>query len=180
DLCIGAFLCVGTLCGWGAAYAVDAWRRRRAGLMAGATEIPPLRRIAAWPLRLMMIQLALIYFVNGAMKTGEAWRNGTALYYALNLDHFYRVPAQGVVTWLQWRGVLPVLPGLTRYWELCFPLALLGAALRAYEAERAAGRWEAVPPWQRIGSWAVLGVGAVAAVAMAHDVITAALAGLAV
>jgi hypothetical protein len=180
DLVIRAFLFLGMLSGWGEAYSIDAWRRRRAALMAGATAIPPFRRIAAWPLRLMMVQLTIIYFVNGALKTGDAWRNGTALYYALNLDHFYRVPAQNVVTWLQWVGVLPVLTWLTRYWELCFPLALLGAALRAYEAERAAGRWEAVPPWQRIGSWAVLGLGGLAAVALAYDVITAAVAGLGV
>jgi hypothetical protein len=180
DLVIRAFLFLGMLSGWGEAYSVDAWRRRRAALLGGATEIPPLRRIAAWPLRLMMVQLAVIYFVNGAMKTGQAWRNGTALYYALNLDHFYRVPAQSVVTWLQWLGVLPMLTWLTRYWELCFPVALLGAALRAYEAERAAGRWEAVPEWRRTGSWAALGAGGVAAMALGYDPIIAVVGGLGV
>ena len=179
DLVIRAFLFLGMLSGWGEAYSVDAWRRRRAALLAGATEIPPLRRIAAWPLRLMMVQLTVIYFANGALKTGDVWRNGTALYYALNLDHFYRVPAQSVVTWLQWGGVLPVMTWLTRYWEYLFPLALLGAALRAYEAERAAGRWELVPVWQRIGSWAALGAGGVAAAGEAYDAKTAAVAALA-
>lgn len=180
DLVIRASLFLGMLSGWGEAYSVDAWHRRRETLLAGATEIPPFRRIAAWPLRLMMMQLTIIYFANGALKTGEAWRNGTALYYALNLDHFYRVPAQTLVTWLQWLGALPVLTWLTRYWELLFPLALLGAALRAYETDRVAGRWDQVPAWRRLGSWAALAGGGLAALALAYDAITAAAVGLAV
>lgn len=163
DLVIRAFLFLGMFCRWGEAYGVDAWRRRRAELLGGASRIPPLRRIPAWPLRLMMVQLALIYFLNGWLKTGVAWRDGTALYYALNLDHFYRLPAQTVVTWLQYVGALPILSWLTRGWELLFPLALLGAALRGYEADRRAGRWPPVGTWRRVASWLALGGGIIAA-----------------
>jgi hypothetical protein len=122
-----------------------------------------------------MLQLAIIYFINGWTKTGAAWRDGTALYYALNLDHFYRVPAQGVVTWLQYLGVLPLLTWLTRWWEMLFPLALLGAALRAYEVERAAGRWPDPPGWRRLGSWGVLAGGTALAFVLAGEVAVAAI-----
>jgi len=156
DLVIRAFLFLALFCRWGEAYSVDAWRRRRRELLAGASQLPALRFIPAWPLRLMMIQLALIYFLNGWHKTGPGWRDGTALYYALNLDHFYRVPAQGVVTWLQYLGVLPVLTWLTRGWEFAFPLALVGVALRGYEADRRAGSWPTAGAPRRIASWLVL------------------------
>lgn len=163
DLVIRAFLFLGMFSRWGEAYGVDAWRRRRGELLGGSPRVPPLRRIPAWPLRLMMIQLTLIYFLNGWLKTGPGWRDGTALYYALNLDHFYRLPAQAVVTWLQYVGVLPILSWSTRWWELLFPLALLGVALRGYEAERRARRWPPVGTWRRGGSWLALAGGGVAA-----------------
>ena len=159
DLVVQALLFLGMLSCWGEAYSIDVWRRRRRALLDGAEHVPALRRIPAWPLRLMMLQLAIIYFLNGWTKTGAAWREGTALYYALNLDHFYRVPAQTAVTWLQYLGVLPAMTWLTRWWELLFPLALLGAALRAYEAERAAGRWPDPPAWRRVASWGAFAAG---------------------
>ncbi len=172
DLVMRAFLFLALFCRWGEAYSLDAWRRRRRELLGGAAQVPPLRWIPAWPLRLMMIQLALIYFLNGWHKTGPGWRDGTALYYALNLDHFYRIPAQSVVTWLQYVGVLPVLTWLTRAWELCFPLALLGVALRGYEADRRASRWPPAEAPRRIASWLVLGAAAVAAAASTREPLT--------
>lgn len=165
DLVIRAFLFLAIFCRWGEAYSVDAWRRRRRELLGGASGIPPLCAIPAWPLRLMMVQLALIYFLNGWHKTGEGWREGSALYYALNLDHFYRFPAQGVVASLQQLGVLPLATWITRGWELCFPLALLGAALRGYEADRRAGTWPTAGSARRIASWLLLAAAGAAAAA---------------
>jgi hypothetical protein len=176
DLVIRAFLFLGMFCQWGEAYGVDAWRRRRAELLGGSSRVPPLRRIPAWPLRLMMVQLTLIYFLNGWLKTGAAWRDGTALYYALNLDHFYRLPAQGVVTWLQYVGVLPILSWLTRWWELLFPLALLGVALRGYEADRRAGRWPPVGAGRRVASWLALAGGAITALSAREPALAGAVA----
>ena len=141
----------------GAGDAASCW----AGRAASRRSAP----IPAWPLRLMMVQLALIYFLNGWHKTGEGWREGSALYYALNLDHFYRVPAQGVVAWLQQVGVLPLATWITRGWELCFPLALLGVALRGYEGDRRAGTWPTAGPTRRIASWLLLAAAGVAAAA---------------
>jgi hypothetical protein len=95
-------------------------------------------------MRLMMLQLTLIYCASGLSKTGEAWASGEALYYALNLDHFYRVPAQGLVVWLQYVGLLPLLTHIVRWWEVLFPAALIGAVFRGYEADRQAGHWRIV------------------------------------
>jgi hypothetical protein len=157
DFVVRAFLFLGMLSRWGEAYSVDSWRRRRRAILAGAPMIPPLRRIPAWPFRLMMLQLACIYCASGLLKSGATWRDGTALYYVLNLDHFYRVPAQGVVTRLQYTGVLSVLTWATRWWEILFPLALVGAALRGYEMDRAGGVWPVTPPGRRRLSHAVIG-----------------------
>ena len=148
DRVIQDFLFLGMLTRWGEAYSLDAWRRP-----APSRE----RGIPAWPLRLMMAQLALIYCATGLFKSGPAWAHGEALYYALNLDHFYRVPATALVARLQHAGLLPLGTHLVRWWEVLFPLLLVGAVLRAYEADRQAGRWPVAPAWRRRASWAVAG-----------------------
>jgi hypothetical protein len=157
DFVVRVFLFLAMFLRWGEAYSLDSLRRRRALVLGDAAAFPSLRRIPAWPLRLMMVQLAVIYCLNGLHKSGSTWRDGTALYYALNLDHFYRVPAQGVVTSLQSIGVLPVLTWTTRWWELLFPLALAGVALRGYEHDRRAGRWPRPSAWRVRLSWVLLG-----------------------
>ena len=44
---------------------------------------------AAWPLRLVQIQLSLVYVSSALRKLeGSAWRDGSAAYYALHLDDF--------------------------------------------------------------------------------------------
>jgi hypothetical protein len=156
DRVIQDFLFLGLLSRWGDAYSVDGWRR------GGAP-----RPIPAWPVRLMMLQLVLIYCATGLAKTGPAWAEGEALYYALNLDHFYRVPAPGLVGRLQEIGVLPALTHAVRWWEMLFPLALLGVALRGYEADRDAGRWLEAPTVRRRLSWLIAAVaGALGVIAL--------------
>jgi hypothetical protein len=154
DFVVQVFLFLGLFCEWGEAYSIDSWRRARRRILDGATAMPATRRIPAWPQRLMMLQLAIVYCATGLAKEGETWRNGTALYYALNLDHFYRVPLQGAVTWLQYLGVLPLLTWITRWWEVLFPLALLGALLRGYERAREARELGRVGLARRWASWA--------------------------
>ncbi len=61
----------------GASYSVDAWleRRRRGGTAAEALILP-------WTLRLIQIQICLVYVVAGVLKaSGTYWQNGTALHY---------------------------------------------------------------------------------------------------
>lgn len=69
----------------GAAYSLDA---RRAARKRG-TPAEPL--IAAWPQRLMQIQLAVVYFMTAVSKAnGKTWLDGTALYYVFNEPEFGR------------------------------------------------------------------------------------------
>lgn len=156
DTVVRVFLFLGMFTHWGEAYSIDGWRRRRKAILGGATEIPPPRLIPAWPLRMAMLQLAIIYCATGLLKSGNTWANGTALYYSLNLDHFYRWPQMGAVGALHYLGVLPVLTVLVHWWEMLFPLALVGAAVNAYERERVAGVWPRAAAWRRWPSYGLL------------------------
>jgi hypothetical protein len=99
----------------GHAYSVDNWLRcrrlRRQGRLSerdglgGGAGAPPseahpyglepvYRLIPSFPRKLIMVQLAVIYIVTGLLKNGSVWLAGDSLYYALNLDHFYRLPPQ--------------------------------------------------------------------------------------
>src|SRR5262249_59169666 len=62
------------LCPCGAAWSVDAWLKKR----PAPVLVPP------WPLRLLFLQLVLIYFCNGMHKlAGADWRAGSSLFYVL-------------------------------------------------------------------------------------------------
>ena len=69
----------------GAAWSLDQLLRRRRGRAAPAPAT-----IAPWPVRLMQIQLALMYFFTGLSKIGwdqsggGDWVNGQAVYWVLN------------------------------------------------------------------------------------------------
>ncbi len=145
DLVVRIFLFLGVFTDWGRAYGIDAWRARRRAILEGDGRIPPLQRIPAWPLRLAMLQLTIIYTATGWLKSGATWWNGTALYYALSLDHFARWPMSPLAAWGQRLGVLPVATWLVHFWEMLFPLALVGAALRGYL------RWQGAGLWPRAG-----------------------------
>lgn len=157
DTVIRCFLFLGLLSRWGEAYSLDAWWRRKRELLGGAAQVPALRKIPAWPLRLMMLQLAIIYCATGVLKAGRMWFDGTALFYALSLDHFYRHPFQiRVATFLHMIGALPLATWITKAWETLFPLALVGAALRVHERERLAGIWPVEARWRRLASYAMV------------------------
>ena len=86
----------------GAALSLD--QRRRAGSFWSA-QIRPI-----WPIRLMQVQLSIIYLASVQTKlSGETWLNGTAVSYALRLTDMQRLPVPhwfvtnalliNVVTW---------------------------------------------------------------------------------
>ena len=156
DTVVRVFLFMGMFTGWGHAYSFDSWRRRRKAILRGAKTIPPLPRIASWPFRIMMVQLAIIYCATGLLKSGATWADGSALYYALNLDHFYRWPQMGLVGALHYIGILPLSAIVVHWWEVFFPLAIVGAGLNAYEREKAAGVWPKAQAWRRFTSYAFL------------------------
>lgn len=172
DTVTRVFMFLGMFANWGQAYSVDAWWRRRKAILSGARAVPALRKIAAWPMRLMFVQLAIIYCATGLLKSGSTWADGSALYYALNLDHFYRVPQSGLVAAAHFSGILPAMAIMVHWWEMLFPLVLVGVAVNAYERERRDGTWPKTAVWRRMLSWAVIlsawGIGAHIAGVGAH------------
>ena len=99
----------------GAAWSLDRWRRRNG--QPGPVFVYP------WPLCLLLVQMAVIYFNNGVHKLiGPQWRAGTSLYYVLGDLTLTRwsygeLPLPFVLTQLSTWGVL--------VWELAFPLLVL-------------------------------------------------------
>ena len=60
-----------------------AWSLGRKLGRSAATGAPPV--IPLWPLKTIQIQVALVYFVTAVTKLGtDPWRDGSAVYYALN------------------------------------------------------------------------------------------------
>ena len=134
----------------GHAYSVDNWLRCRKlrkqgrlsepGLPGDGAGAPPssehpegleaiYRRIPVWPRRLMMLQLATIYLTTGLLKTGSVWMHGDSLYYALNLDHFYRFPPQFTSSLLG-TTVFRGLTWMVKVGQVGFAVVILGLVLR--------------------------------------------------
>lgn len=69
-------------------YSLDRWRKNRSGRgddEAAGTPVWPI-----WPLRLMQIQMSLIYISTVWEKLkGKEWLDGTALYYVSRLDDLF-------------------------------------------------------------------------------------------
>lgn len=80
----------------GAALSVDRWREHRDRFWSFPMHAP-------WVLRLMQIQLSVVYVSTVWEKVaGATWRNGTALSYALRLDDLQRLPTPAFVTDTVW------------------------------------------------------------------------------
>lgn len=72
----------------GAAFSVDRWLRLKRGQESG----PP-KAAAPWAMRLIQIQLSLLYLYAFAWKAmGAMWVSGVALYYTARLAEFWRFP----------------------------------------------------------------------------------------
>jgi hypothetical protein len=101
----------------GAAWSLDSWWRRRVQPRSGATYVYP------WPVCLLVVQLAIIYFYNGVHKfLGPQWRAGTSLYYVLadlSLARFSYAQLP-VPFWLTQMSTWAVLS-----WEISFPALVL-------------------------------------------------------
>ncbi len=76
----------------GAALSVDRWLAARSRFWEF-----PLRSL--WPLRLIQVQVGVLYFFAvWAKLRGETWNDGTAVSYAFRLDDLERFPVPGFVT----------------------------------------------------------------------------------
>jgi hypothetical protein len=161
DTVLRVMLFIGMFMDWGQVYSVDAWRRRRKAILSGATQLPAPKRIAAWPVHLMMLQLAIIYCATGLLKSGPTWANGSALYFALNLDHFYRWPMHLTFAWAHELGITRVMTVVVHWWEVLFPLVFVGELLRGIDRDQAEGSWQGPVP-----RWTLYGLGLVASILM--------------
>ena len=145
----------------GAAWSVDNlvrcwWLRRRGALAEGKVY----RLVPAWPRYLMMGQLIAIYTSTGLVKTGVVWQNGDALYYSLNLDHFYRFEGvTQVVSAALGTTLFRAMTWVTLWWESCFAIAALGMILKFGLEHRDQPWYRAQNVWWRrwLGRAALLG-----------------------
>lgn len=98
---------------------------------AAAPESVRFRLIPGWARYLFIAQLVCLYMATGLYKTGSVWKQGDALYYALNMDHFYRfeVVTQWVSVYLA-TNVFRLFTLITVWWEKLFGLVLIGLILR--------------------------------------------------
>ena len=101
------------LCPCGAAWSIDGLLARRRG-RTGPVFVSP------WALRLLFVQMTLIYFMNGIYKlTGTEWRDGTSLYYVwcdLTLSRFSYAQI-ALPLWL-----VQILSWGVMVWEVGFPV----------------------------------------------------------
>jgi hypothetical protein len=75
----------------GGALSVDRWLRSRSHFW----EFP---RRSLWPLRLIQVQVSLLYFFAvWAKLRGETWNDGTAVSYAFRIEDLERFPVPGFV-----------------------------------------------------------------------------------
>lgn len=76
----------------GARFSVDAVRAAARG---GGVETREVRPAISLAVPAILLQLALLYTFNVLHKSGETWREGTAVHYVLHQDR--------IVTWLGWK-----------------------------------------------------------------------------
>lgn len=100
------------LCPCGAAWSVDAWRAQRGRVL-----------VYPWAIRLLFVQMTIIYFLNGLTKWfGADWRDGVAMHYVMGDLTLMRwspawlFPPTWVVRQLSWGAII---------WETAFPLLVL-------------------------------------------------------
>ncbi len=75
--------------------------------------------VAGWA---YLLQLVQVYLFAALLKTGDAWRDGTAIYYALNVEHF----STPVGRWaLQFPEYLEPLTFTVYYYELLVGLLFI-------------------------------------------------------
>ena len=100
----------------GEALSVDRWRRVRARVRDTIWEFP---KRAPWALRLVQIQLSVIYLSTVWEKLqGDTWLDGTAVSYALRTDDIQRVGLPSLIT------ESPLASGVLTYGTLITELAV--------------------------------------------------------
>jgi hypothetical protein len=81
------------------------------------------REFPIWPLRLLQLQLCLVYLSASLLKLqGVEWRDGTAVYYALNARQFFHYPIPDFVR--SSPGIILILTWTVMTFELVLPFGL--------------------------------------------------------
>lgn len=96
----------------GAALSVDRWRRHGRGALWTAPDVAP------WGLRLIQLQLCVVYFFAFWSKGGDLWHNGTAVSTVFRIDDITRFGSPG------WLTTNVALIGLFTWGTLAIELAL--------------------------------------------------------
>lgn len=109
---------------------LDFWMRNKRG--ADTSD----QTISAWPVNLLKLQVAAVYCQTFWSKLeGPSWWDGTAVYYALRLEEFYRFAEPIDQLWFYklatWSGLLVELSLWTLIWirEFRYWVLLAGIAL---------------------------------------------------
>ncbi|HWB77150.1 MAG TPA: hypothetical protein VG755_19420 [Nannocystaceae bacterium] len=142
----------------GHAYSVDNWLRcrklRKQGLLSerdgpgGGAGVAPsdehpkglaaiYRLIPAWPRRLAIIQLCTVYAFTGIVKNGSVWAKGDAIYYAWNMDHFYRFYPQKISA-IFGTNLLRLMTWMAHWGEAFFWISIIGIFVFWSRSERIA------------------------------------------
>jgi hypothetical protein len=98
----------------GIRHSVDALKAR--------VQHPPSEPVVSVASAAILLQVACIYLATSLFKSGEPWRDGSALYYALNGDQFGTSLGKAL---LQYPGLLIPLTHLTILLEMAGPFLLL-------------------------------------------------------
>jgi len=173
----------------GKAYSLDNWLRCRRLAREGRLSVPGgpgdgagvapsatfpngleaiYRRVPAWPRLLMMLQVATIYVYGGCAKNGSVWLSGDSLYYALNLDHFYRIPPQ-YLSAVFGTNLFRLMTWVVHIWQAAFPLVVVGMVARWALSERLP-RYTGARLWLVRGLWTLLGLLALVVAEVAYPV----------
>ncbi len=155
----------------GAVWSVDRWRQCRRSQSASERGLEGPVCIHPWPLRLLVVQMTLIYFSNGMFKlTGGTWPSGDSLYYVMSDLTLARwsyaevtVPfwLTKLLTWivLGWEAGFPLWVALpwTRKIALWFGVAFhIGIGLTmelGFFAPYALCMYLPLLPWERLTKW---------------------------
>ncbi len=109
----------------GAAYSLDSLRRKKSEAAAAERVIVP------WPIRLLQVQISIMYFMTAFFKAGgKTWQEGTALHYVLLNEEMGR--------WLRFLTEYPIVINVATYsalmLEFLLPFFLWMKATRPYAA----------------------------------------------
>jgi hypothetical protein len=112
------------LCPCAAVWSLGGWQKRSAEQPSSPVYVH------AWPLRLLFVQLVIIYFFNGVYKSlGSHWRDGDVMHYVLSNVAWTRFSYAALP--LPYSAIY-VLTWATLIWELGFPLLVMMPATRKW------------------------------------------------